>query len=172
MLLINGLSGSLKLLWDSTLTNEQKEAIKTHRTRVKRTIKVEEGTSATQEVEEELEDVVETLLYAINRHFGLGNDTDVDNPRKIIKNLNCYSMGNLRCYKDIFLLRIYIFKDCNARHWKETLIDKLPSFMIERVYNSVNKTYPEQIPWKNLTYAQLTAKIIESGLDICNEIKI
>ena len=81
-------------------------------------------------------------------------------------------MGNFRWYKDMFLLRIYIFKDCNARHWKEMFIDGLPSFMAERVYNSLNKAYPEQIPWENLTYAQLTSKIIECGLDICNEIKI
>ena len=51
-------------------------------------------------------------------------------------------------------------------------INGLPSFMAERVYNSLNKAYPEQIPWENLTYAQLTSKIIECGLDICNEIKI
>ena len=62
-------------------------------------------------------------------------------------------MGNFRWYKDMFLLRIYIFKDCNARHWKEMFIDGLPSFMAERVYNSLNKVYPEQIPWENFTYA-------------------
>ena len=81
-------------------------------------------------------------------------------------------MGNFRWYKDMFLLRIYIFKDCNAKYWKEMFIDGLPSFMAECVYNSLNKAYPEQIPWKDLTYAQLTAKIIECGLNICNEIKI
>ena len=43
----------------------------------------------------------------------------------------------------MFLLRIYIFKDCNARHWKEMLIDGLPSFMAERVYNALNKAYLE-----------------------------
>ena len=62
----------------------------------------------------------------------------------------------------MFLLTIYIFKDCNARHWKEMFIDGLASFMAERIYNTFNKA----------TYAQLTAKIIECGLDICNEIKI
>ena len=72
----------------------------------------------------------------------------------------------------MFLLRIYIFKDCNARHWKEMFIDGLPSFMVECVYNSLNKADPEQIFWENLTYAQLTSKIIECGLDICNEMKI
>ena len=38
MLLTNGLSGSLKLWWDHALTNEQKEAIRKHRARVKRII--------------------------------------------------------------------------------------------------------------------------------------
>ena len=42
MLLINGFSRSLKLWWDHALTNEQKEVIKNHRTKVKRKIKVEE----------------------------------------------------------------------------------------------------------------------------------
>ena len=79
MFLINGFSGSLKLWWDHALTTEQKEAIKRHKTKVRRTIKVEEGTLATQEVEEEVENAVETLLYTINLHFGLGSDTDVEN---------------------------------------------------------------------------------------------
>uniref|UniRef100_A0A9I9ED34 DUF7746 domain-containing protein n=1 Tax=Cucumis melo TaxID=3656 RepID=A0A9I9ED34_CUCME len=143
MLLINGFSGSLKLWWDHALSTERKEAIKRQKTKVRRIIKVEEGASTTQEVEEEIENVVETLLYAINLHFGLGSDTDVENQRKIIKNLKCSSMENFRWYKDMFLLRIYIFKDCNARHWKEMFIDGLPSFMAECVYNSLNKAYPK-----------------------------
>uniref|UniRef100_A0A9I9EL69 DUF7746 domain-containing protein n=1 Tax=Cucumis melo TaxID=3656 RepID=A0A9I9EL69_CUCME len=53
ILLINRFSGSLKLWWDHALTTEQKEAIKRHKTKVRRTIKVEEGTSKTQEVEED-----------------------------------------------------------------------------------------------------------------------
>ena len=47
MILINGFSGSLKLWWDHALTIEQKEAIKRHKTKVRRTIKVEKGSSTT-----------------------------------------------------------------------------------------------------------------------------
>ena len=125
MILINGFSGSLKFWWDHALTNKQKEAIKKHRKRLRRTIKVEEGTSTTQEVEEEVKNTVETLLYTINLHFHLGSDGDVENQRKIIKNLRCSSMRNFSWYRDMFLLRIYIFKDCNARHRKEMFIDGL-----------------------------------------------
>uniref|UniRef100_A0A9I9E7L5 DUF7746 domain-containing protein n=1 Tax=Cucumis melo TaxID=3656 RepID=A0A9I9E7L5_CUCME len=70
MLLINEFSGSLKLWWDHALSTEQKEAIKRHKTKVRRIIKVEEGTSTIQEVEEEIENAVETLLDTINLHFG------------------------------------------------------------------------------------------------------
>ena len=79
MHLINRFSVSLKLWWDHSLTNEQKEAIKNHRTRVKRTIKVEVGATETPEVEEEVEDAVDVLLCTINRHFSLGSDIDIYN---------------------------------------------------------------------------------------------
>ena len=32
-------------------------------------------------------------------------------------------METFRWYKDMFLFSIYIFKNCNARHWKEMFID-------------------------------------------------
>ena len=99
-------NSSPTLWWNHALTNEQKEAIKTHRTRIKRTIKIENGTSATQEVEEEREDTIEVLLYTINKHFDLGSENDIDNQRKIIKNLKCSSMRNFRWHKDMFLFRI------------------------------------------------------------------
>ena len=51
-------------------------------------------------------------------------------------------------------------------------IDRLSNFMAERVYNSLNKAYLEEIPWETLTYVQLTFRIIECGLDIYDEIKI
>ena len=72
-LLINRFSRSLKLWWDHALTPEQKEAIRNHRTKFKRTIKIEVGSPVTQEVEEDREDAVETLLYTINMHFAVGN---------------------------------------------------------------------------------------------------
>ena len=115
MLLINEFSGSLKFWRDHALTTEQKEAIKRHKTNVRRTIKVEEGTSTIQDVEEEEENAVETLLYTIDLYFGLGNDTDVENQMNIIRNPKCSSMRNFRWYNDMFLISIYIFKDCNAR---------------------------------------------------------
>ena len=52
-LLINEYSESLKMWLDHGLTNEQREAIRKHWTRIKRTIKAEDGTLTTQEIEEE-----------------------------------------------------------------------------------------------------------------------
>lgn len=72
----------------------------------------------------------------------------------------------------MFSRRIYFLKDYNERHWKEKFIDDLPSFIAKRVYNSLNKMYSKYIPWDNLIYTHLTTKVIERGLDICNEIKI
>ena len=71
--------------WDHALTNEQREAIKNHRTRIRMMIKTKDGTSTTQEVEEERVDAIKVLLYTINMHFGPGSDTDIENQRKIIK---------------------------------------------------------------------------------------
>ena len=44
MLLIHGFSGCLKMWWDHALTNEYREAIKTHKTKIRKIVKIEYGT--------------------------------------------------------------------------------------------------------------------------------
>lgn len=165
----------------------QWKTIKLHKSKIKRKreIKIENvattidgrtigKASTSRETEEKIkiEDAIAHLIYQISIYFTIKNEIGPKILRTILNNLKCSSMGKLKWYKDMFLGRVYFFKDCNERHWKEKFIDGFPNFIAERVYNSLNKMYSKCIPWDNLTYAHLTSKVIECGLDICNEIKI
>ena len=47
---------------------------------------------------------------------------------------------NFRVYKNMFLFKIYMFKDRNVSHWKEMFIDGLPrSFMANKFITPLPK---------------------------------
>ena len=154
-LLISGFTGQLKNWWDNSLTIDQKEGIINY---------------VNNEGEQE---PVYQLIYTISMHF-IGNPNEaLQASREILSNLRCRTLSDYRWYKDVFLSYVFKRPDCNNGYWKERFVSGLPTLFAERINLKIKEEMQiDIIPWKEVTYGQLTAFIKREGLALCSEIKL
>ncbi|KAL0010970.1 hypothetical protein SO802_006078 [Lithocarpus litseifolius] len=120
-LLVTGFTGTLYGWWDSYLTEESRDSIKSA---VK---KNDEGFPIFDENQGRgIPDGVNTLIYTILKHF-VGTPSNVSSRiSDYLNNLRCLAMSDYKWYQGVFLSRVMLQKDCYKPYWKEKFIDGLP----------------------------------------------
>ena len=109
-LITAGFTGTLKYWWDNYLTGDDRQKI-LNATTINQIIKPE---STGQAIENQiLEDATTTLIYHIAKHFIGEPQLFQDRSLEILSNLSYPKLDDFRWYKDIFLNKVMIRKDCN-----------------------------------------------------------
>ncbi|GJU84681.1 hypothetical protein Tco_1292227, partial [Tanacetum coccineum] len=123
--LIAGFTGTLKGWWDSYLTEAEKWII----LNAKKTIVKTENNIQT---ETQIEDMTNTLIFAILKNF-VGDPTAYQERNSVILlNLTCRKLSDFRWYTDVFLTKVMTRPDCREAYWKERFIAGLPRLFAEK----------------------------------------
>ena len=165
-LLVIGFSGTLRGWWDSYLTEESRESIKT-------TVKKnDEGIPIFDErIGRGIFDGVNTLIYTVLKHF-IGIPSNVSSRiSDYLNNSRCPTMFDYIWYQDVFLFRVMLRKDCYKPYWKEKFIDGLPPIFAHKIKQElIGKN--DSINYDNLTYGDILSTIKKLGINMCNDEKL
>ena len=162
--LVIGFTGLLKGWWDHYLSQNDREYI----LNAKKTIIKEEGTP----IQSYEEDVVNTLIFAITKHF-IGDPVYFqERTSEILNNLKCPKLQDFKWYKDMFLVKVMSRHDCGSHYWKEKFISGLPTLFAEKVRQRIRNIHNGRIPYESLTYGELITFINNEGLAICTYLKL
>ncbi|GKB62022.1 hypothetical protein Tco_0918208 [Tanacetum coccineum] len=130
--LIAGFTGTLKGWWDSYLTEAEKWII----LNAKKTIVKTENNIQT---ETQIEDMTNTLIFAILKNF-VGDPTAYQERNSVILlNLTCRKLSDFRWYTDVFLTKVMTRPDCREAYWKERFIAGLPRLFAEKKGHSLDQ---------------------------------
>ncbi|GJR72280.1 hypothetical protein Tco_0084645 [Tanacetum coccineum] len=136
--LIAGFTGTLKGWWDSYLTEAEKWII----LNAKKTIVKTENNVQT---ETQIEDMTNTLIFAILKNF-VGDPTAYQERNSVILlNLTCRKLSDFRWYTDVFLTKVMTRPDCREAYWKERFIAGLPRLFAEKVRNKLAESSDSSI---------------------------
>jgi predicted DNA-binding protein YlxM (UPF0122 family) len=126
--LITGFTGQLKGWWDNTLTEEQISYLKTvYKTDIA-------GNVIANEHNQPVEDAVNTLIFAIIKHFVEDSAVYRENIYDGLEHLKCPTLTDFKWYKDVFLSRVLLVRtDNRAPYWKEKFIGGLPKYFAHKV---------------------------------------
>ncbi|GJU29901.1 hypothetical protein Tco_1173490 [Tanacetum coccineum] len=118
--------------WDSYLNEAEKWTI----LNAKKTIVRTENNIQT---ETQIEDMTNTLIFAILKNF-VGDPTAYQERNSVILlNLTCRKLSNFRWYKDVFITKVMTRPDCREAYWKERFIAGLPRLFAEKLTGAVAK---------------------------------
>ena len=165
-LLVTGFSGTLCGWWDSYLTEDSRESIKTA---VK---KNDEGLPIFYEsIGWGIPDDVNTLIYIILKHF-VGTPSNISSwIFGYLNNLRWPTTFDYRWYQDVFISRVMLRKDCYKPYWKENFIDGLSPIFAHKVKQElIGKN--DSIDYDNLTYGDILSTIKKIGINMCNDEKL
>ena len=87
-------------------------------------------------------------------------------------NLRCSILIDFKWYKDVFLSRVFQLADCHNAIWKEKFIFGLPPLFAEKVRESLRQQHNNSLPYDQISYGELTQKINQTGLALCNDHKL
>ena len=80
-------------------------------------------------------------------------------------------MTDHRWYKDVFISRVMLRKDCHKPYWKERSIDGLPPIFTLKV-KQVLMGKNDSIDYDHLTYGDIFSAIKKLGINMCNDEKL
>ena len=165
-LFFTGFSGTLRGWWDSYLTDKSKDSIK-HAVK-----KNDECLPIFYEnIGCSILDGVNTLIYTILKHF-VGTPSNISSRvSDLLNNLRCPTMTDHRWYKDVFISRVMLRKDCHKPYWKERSIDGLPRIFTLKV-KQVLMGKNDSIDYDHLTYGDIFSAIKKLGINMCNDEKL
>ncbi|KAK9983912.1 hypothetical protein SO802_033437 [Lithocarpus litseifolius] len=165
-LLATNFSGTLRGWSDSYLTEDSRESIK-HAVK-----KNDDGFPIFAEKRNSgILDGVNTLVYAILKHF-VGTLTNVSSRiSDYLNNLRCPTMSDYRWYQTVFHSRVMLWKDCKKPYWKEKFIDGLPPIFAHKVKQELIEKN-DSIDYENLTYGDILSTINKLGINMCNDEKL
>ncbi|MFS7950979.1 putative transcription factor interactor and regulator CCHC(Zn) family [Helianthus anomalus] len=147
-MIVFGFTGILKGWWDKYLTEEEKHIIQNAKRLI---IKTENNV----QVLTETPDIINTLIFAIIKHF-IENPTNYQERNSLILlNLTCRKLQDFRWYKDVFLSKVMTRDDCKESYWKERFIAGLPKLFAERIREKTKKDFNNDIPYRDLSYGQI-----------------
>ena len=126
-IIITSFTSQLKRWWDNTLTD-------TDRNWLANAYKgTQNGISIVDENGLQIQDVINTLVFAITKHF-VGDPADYrESAYDSLENLKCYTLSDFRWYKDVFLSKVLIRTDNAKVFWKEKFISGLPHYFAYKV---------------------------------------
>ena len=105
-LLTTGFFGTLRGWWEKYLTKESRESIR------KSVKKDDEGLPIFDEsIGRDIPDGVNTLIYTIIKHF-VGTPSNISSRISDYLNNLCPTMSDYRWYRDVFISRVMLMKDC------------------------------------------------------------
>ena len=113
----------------------------------KKTIIKEEETS----VQSYKEDAVNTLIFAITKHFIRDPIYFQEKTFEILNNLRCLKLQDFKWYKDMFLVKVKSRHDCGSHYWKEKFISGLPTLFAEKIRQRIRNIHNGRIPYESLT---------------------
>ena len=111
-IIITGFTGQLKGWWDNTLTYTDRNWLANA---YKRT---QNGIFIVDENGLQIPDAVNTLVFAITKHFVEDPADYRESAYDSLKNLRCYTLSDFRWYKDVFLSKVLIMTDNAETFWK------------------------------------------------------
>jgi hypothetical protein len=162
--LITGFTGQLKGWWDNILTEEQRSYLKiAYKTDVA-------GNIITNEHNQPIEDAVNTLIFAITKHFVGDPSVYRENIYDSLEHLKYPTLTDFRWYKDVFLSRVLIRTDNRAPYWKEKFIGGLPKYFAHKVREKLNNDGHND--YTSLTYGEIINVIKHVGLNLCNDLRL
>lgn len=122
--------------------------------------------------EEEVQDAMSTLIFAIAKHF-IGDLSKLrDQTFEILANLRCKKLQDFIWYKDVFLTKVMTRDDCNQPFWKEKFIAGLPNVSAEKIKTKSRSQYNNKIPYDKLTHGDMVNIINNEGLALCNDLPL
>ena len=87
-------------------------------------------------------------------------------------NLRCLTLTDFKWYKDVFLSRVFQLNECHNAIWKEKFVSGLSPLFAEKVRESIRQHYNNALPYDQISYGELTQKINQTGLALCNDLKL
>ena len=160
--LVIGFTGQLKGWWDNTLTEG-------NRTWLKQAFKKEaNGQAVKNERGERIEDAVNSLIFAITKHFIGDPDKYREESFDRLVILKCPKLSDFRWYKDVFLSKVLVRSANSQPYWKEKFIGGLPKHFAyqvrERLFNEGHTDFT------NVTCGEIINTIERLGsLNLCND---
>jgi len=150
--------------WDNTLTEEQRSYLKiAYKTDIT-------GNVITNEHNQPIEDVVNTLIFAITKYFVGYPAVYRENIYDSLEHLKCPTVTNFRWYKDVFLLRVLVRTDNRAPYWREKFIGGLLKYYAHNVREKLNNDGHND--YTSLTYGEIINAIKHIGLNMCNDLRL
>ena len=133
--------GTLKYWWDYCLNDKERFFIQTSVN------------------EEEKQNAVLRLMYAITKYFIGDPRLFEERNSEIFQNLKCRTLSDFRWYHDVFLSKVMSRHDARAPYWKEMFIYGLPRALTEKVQETLREKHNRTIPYKDLTYEDLISEV-------------
>ena len=162
-LIVTGFTSQFKGWWDHYLNNEDRNKILTV------VIRETDG-SVIITNRQPSQDVVNTLIFTITKHF-VGDPTQYkERASDVLINLRCPQLSNFRCYKDIFISIFLSRNDCQQSYWKEKFIAGLPYFFAQKVRLDMDNN-DKTIGYPSLTYGDIIFSI-NKILWLCNDLRL
>ena len=165
VLITAGFSGQLKGWWDNYINPEERTSILNKK-------KIIVKTENNVQIQTEEDDMVNTLIFTIMKHF-IGDPSHFQTrSSETLINHTCPTLTDFRQYKDVFLTKVFTRTDSDNTFWKERFIAGLPKLFAHRVRNRIRVEFNNSIPYPNITYGQLINYINLEGLSLCNDLKL
>ena len=170
----HGFSGILKGWWDNILSQQQRDEIFNATKQVQTVNPPPEGSSAAPTIVTTVtEDAVFTLLLTIMKHFVADYSTHYEKTRELLQHLRCKTLTEFKWYKDVFLAKVTQLADANQNYWKAKFIDGLPALFAEKVRQRLRDQHDgHTIPYDHLTYGDIISTCTQTGISLCNDLKL
>ena len=125
-LIVTGFTSQLKGWWDHYLNNDDRNQILT-------VVKRELDGSVIMTDRQPSQDVVNTLIFTITKHFVGDPNQYKESASDFLINLRCPQFSDFRWYKDVFISKVLSRNDCQQSYWKEKFIVSLPYFFAQKL---------------------------------------
>ena len=162
-LIVTGFTGQLKSWWDHYLNNDDRNEILT-------AVKREINGSVIMTDKQPSQDVVNTLIFTITKHFVGDPNQYKERVSDFLINLRCPQLSDFRWYKNVFISKVLSRNDCQQSYWKEKFIASLPYFFAQKVRLELANNDDGTIDYPKLS--DIISSINKIGLWLCNDLRL